>query len=298
MNENSNNSYPKITVVTPSYNQGQFIEETILSVIGQNYPNLEYIIIDGGSTDSTVEVIRRYEKYLTYWVSEKDEGQAAAINKGFSTATGDILCWLNSDDMFMPGALKFMADTANFTDEVIYFGNCIHFKETKNGVETFGSNVQSAYKDIPLSLCDIIIQPSSFWNRKTWLKIGNLNESYHFGFDWVWFLSAQSLNIKFSPVSKVLSIYRIHDSHKSGSGGNLRQNELQNIYDKHAPKYGILYSHLRKEKFINTSYIRIQKILFKVLRLNYSDIDLLKLNSPNKYKDYTNKEITVCKSML
>ena len=103
-------NYPKISIVTPSYNQGQYIEETILSVLGQRYPNLEYMIYDAESTDNTVEVIQRYENELTYWVSEKDKGQADAINKGFANSTGEILMWLNSDDILMPNVLQFIAE--------------------------------------------------------------------------------------------------------------------------------------------------------------------------------------------
>ena len=100
---------PKISIITPSYNQSNFLEETILSVINQNYKNIEYIIIDGQSTDNSVKIIKKYEKHLTFWVSEKDDGQSDAIHKGFRKATGDILCWLNSDDFFVQGALNNVA---------------------------------------------------------------------------------------------------------------------------------------------------------------------------------------------
>ena len=95
--------YPKITVVTPSYNQGQFIEATILSVIEQEYPNLEYLVCDGGSTDETVEILKKFSDKITWWCSEKDKGQSDAINKGMRKATGDIVCWINSDDVLLPG---------------------------------------------------------------------------------------------------------------------------------------------------------------------------------------------------
>ena len=101
--------YPKITVVTPSYNQGQFIEATIKSVIGQQYPNLEYIVCDGGSTDETVEILKKYADKITWWCSEKDKGQSDAINKGMHRATGDIVCWINSDDVLLPGTLLTVA---------------------------------------------------------------------------------------------------------------------------------------------------------------------------------------------
>jgi glycosyltransferase involved in cell wall biosynthesis len=100
-----NKQYPKISIITPSYNQGQFIEQTILSVIGQNYPNLEYIIIDGGSTDNSVEIIKKYEKYLAYWVSEKNEGHYHALQKGFEKSSGEIMGWVNSDDKLHTNSL-------------------------------------------------------------------------------------------------------------------------------------------------------------------------------------------------
>src|SRR5262249_38814525 len=101
--------WPRVSIVTPSYNQGSFLEETIRSVLLQGYPNLEYSVIDGGSTDESVEVLRRYEPWLTRWVSEADAGQSAAINLGFLPATGDVFGWLNSDDVYEPGALAHAA---------------------------------------------------------------------------------------------------------------------------------------------------------------------------------------------
>ena len=103
-------NYPKISIVTPSFNQGIFLEATIQSVLNQNYPNLEYIVIDGGSTDNSVKIIKKYEKYLSYWVSESDRGQSHAINKGFTISTGEIMGWLNSDDLYTSGALNHVAN--------------------------------------------------------------------------------------------------------------------------------------------------------------------------------------------
>src|SRR5690606_10615120 len=121
------NKLPKISIVTPSYNQGQFIEETILSIISQNYPNLEYIIIDGGSTDNTVDIIKKYENHLKYWVSEADKGQADAINKGLQHCTGDIFNWINSDDYLESNSLFTIANAYNPAIDNNVAGNVRNF---------------------------------------------------------------------------------------------------------------------------------------------------------------------------
>lgn len=225
-------SYPKISIITPSYNQGQFIEQTILSVIGQNYPNLEYIIIDGGSNDNTVEIIKKYETHISYWVSEKDNGQSEAINKGFNRATGSILAWLNSDDYYLPNTLLEIANKFSVDKPKIVFGNCIHIREGTNII--LGSQVDKKHGSFNLLYEDYIIQPSSFWNKRTWDLVGNVNEKFNYVFDWEWFIKAANKGVEFESCQQYFSVYRIHENHKSSTGADRRDKELQDIYRSYA----------------------------------------------------------------
>jgi len=220
---------PKITVVTISYNQAQFLEQTILSVIGQTYPNLEYILIDGGSDDGSIAIIEKYKEHFSYWQSARDNGQSSAINTGFYHATGDVLCWLNSDDLFMPGTLLKIGEIfKDIRKPTIIFGNCIHFYE--NSAKTRGSDVVGNYQKYKLELTNYMIQPSCFWTKSTWQKVGNVNESYHFTMDWDWFIRAKQESVDFISVPDYLSLYRIHDAHKSGSGNDKRRKEIATLY--------------------------------------------------------------------
>jgi len=265
---------PRITVVTPSLNQGRFLEQTILSVIGQHYPNLEYIILDGGSTDDSVQIIRKYEKHLAWWASEKDGGQAAAINKGFERATGDILAWLNSDDMYLPGALAHVAGRLDPQRPELLFGNCLHFVE--NSHVAYGSNARLEHEQRDLRLADYIKQPSAFWTRKTWLQTGKLDETLEFGFDWEWFLRGQKGNVTFLPDDNYLSVYRIHKDHKTGTGGERRRKELASIYGRHA---GIRYQRAYARFCSSRPRIILEKAL-KLIRLTRFMPALLKLLFP------------------
>lgn len=293
-------NYPRISIITPSFNQGQYIEDTILSVLGQGYPNLEYLIYDAASTDNSAEIIKKYEKQLFYWVSEKDKGQADAINKGFAKSTGEILMWLNSDDILMPNVLHFIAEQYFEKGDGIYFGNCIHFQENPLGnLHANGSNVLLYSNSIALELADTIIQPSSFWSRKVWLQTGNLDDNFHFGFDWEWFLRAKNKKISFYPINKTISMYRIHDAHKSGTGGVKRQEELLKIYQIYSPKYGKLYELIRNENY-NLSFI--EGVLFYIVKLLYkerfSKTQFLKFLKRKKYKLYSVEEMDSIKWML
>jgi glycosyltransferase involved in cell wall biosynthesis len=274
--------WPKISIVTPSYNQGQFIEETILSVLSQGYPNLEYIIIDGGSNDESVEIIKQYEQKLAYWVSEKDKGQAHAINKGFYIASGDILCWLNSDDMLLPGTLFYVAKKMAISYPMLLFGNCFHMKEGE--AQSWGSNVKETAKKYDLKLVDYIIQPSSFWNRKAWTVAGLLDTELHYGFDWDWFIRAQESGIQMLPTDRFLSIYRIHSNHKTSTGGQERKNELLNIYRKYL---GEDFVRLVGTLGRNITEIRAIQKWVRRIGLSRFENNILKITFPSIYKKLT-----------
>ena len=227
------NALPKITVVTPSFNQAAFLETTIRSVLGQRYPNLEYMIFDGGSTDGSADIIRRYESELAFWISERDGGQSDAINSGFARATGDIFCWINSDDFHLPDTLSRVAALLGprVTEPLIVTGSCLIFHEG-----SAKSHVEPSHPHDPARLrrCDPIVQPSTFWTAAAWRKVGPLNHDLHFAFDWEWFLRALD-GCTFEQVPDLFSAYRIHAAHKSGGGGDKRRDEIAGVMRKFSP---------------------------------------------------------------
>ena len=230
-------SCPRITVVTPSYNQGMFLEATIQSILLQGYPNLEYIIIDGGSQDDSVQVIKKYERGIAYWHSRTDCGQADAINQGMRLATGDILCWLNADDLYLPGTLLQVAK--QFMEVIgkphLLYGSALTMREDGEDLEG-GSRVAAVFNPSVLTYWDYIVQPSSFWSRELWLETGELNINYRYAFDWEWFIRASKIS-QFQHLRRFFSIYRLHASHKTGTGGTARMKEINEIVGRFASDY-------------------------------------------------------------
>lgn len=226
--------FPKISIITPSYNQGKFLEDCIQSVFSQDYPNLEYIIVDGGSQDNSVEIIHRYSKKLTYWSSEPDEGQTDAINKGFHRASGDIVAWLNSDDYYLSGAFNRIAEIYNRYPEASFiFGNGIRVDKNKDFIAKYFPENEVRF-NFPALLFGLnyILQPATFINRKMLEKVNYLNPELKFGMDsdlWI----RLSLEAEPIPIQSFLAASREYQDTKSKSVFFPRIEELRLISEKY-----------------------------------------------------------------
>ncbi|MBL8091480.1 MAG: glycosyltransferase [Anaerolineales bacterium] len=201
-----------ISIITPSYNQAKYLGQTIQSVLTQDYPNIEYIVIDGGSNDGSVDIIKKYQDKFTYWVSEKDKGQAEAINKGFAKANGEIIAWLNSDDYYLPNTISQVVKTFEENpDAVLIYGNMLAVDE--NG-KTFNS---LNYKQLSLEdlICfQIIGQPAVFFRKSALQKTKGLNLDFHFLLDHLlWIELAQ--HGKMLHVNQTWSAARYHAEAKN-----------------------------------------------------------------------------------
>ena len=230
---NNNEGLPSISIVTPSYNQGQFIEQTIRSVLLQGYQRLEYIIIDGGSADNTVDIIKKYNAYLTYWVSESDNGQCDAINKGTRIATGKIAGWLNSDDILLPGALLAMGKAfRKHPDADLVYGGGGKIDIDGNTIKKIGFRPFDRER---IRRVFFILQPSMMYNRESFWKVGGLSVSLNYAMDW-------ELLQKFVPFANVISIsdpiamYRKYEDTKTGAKAGAAAQEMGEIGRKY---YGI-----------------------------------------------------------
>jgi glycosyltransferase involved in cell wall biosynthesis len=227
-------NFPRISVITPSYNQGLFLEETIMSVLNQAYPNLEYIIMDGGSTDNSVDIIKKYASQLTYWESEKDRGFGHAINKGFEKATGEIVCWLNSDDLFLPGTLTIVAKYFNANADVdLVFGNRHVIDKDSKFLYT---RDYFFYLPGQLKFGKTFPQECTFWRRKVFSETGKLDENLKYTIDLdLWCRISKAGRIRHIPF--YLGAFRNQPQSKSSTIAHIGEEEKRSVITKYFNRY-------------------------------------------------------------
>lgn len=252
---NSAGKLPTISIVTPSYNQGDFVEWTVQSVLSQRYPKLEYIFMDGGSTDQTLARIGPYRHQFSHFVSAPDEGQSGAIAEGFNYATGEIMAYLNSDDMLLPGALNFVADYFHRHPEVdcIYSHRCI-INEINQVV---GHWILPPHSDFLMRRWDLIPQETCFWRRRLFTEAGNLDPSYHFAMDYDLFVRYMAAG-KFKRVNRFLAAFRVHQRAKTATQlATVGKQEIERVQQNHnvrllplVGKFFSLWVQLRSAFFI------------------------------------------------
>jgi len=254
-------SYPEIAIVTPSYNTVQYMQRTIESVLGQGYTQLQYVIQDGGSTDGTAEIIKKFEKQLTYWESIPDNGQSHAINKGFRHTTGEIMAYLNSDDILLPGTLHYVAQFFLEHPEVdAIYGHRVLINEND---EEIGRWVLPGHDNDILTCNDFVPQETLFWRRSLWEKAGGcINEEFQFAMDWDLLLRFREAGANFVRLPRFLGAFRVHSTMKSivdwSEVGLVEMDRLRKrCYGAVLPKEKmekITRNYIRKHFFFNKLY--------------------------------------------
>ena len=249
--------YPKLSIITPSYNQANFLERTILSILNQGYPNLEYIVIDGGSTDHSVEVIRKYEKYITYWVSEKDSGQVDALNKGFDQATGDWVGFQNSDDVYFPDTfIRFGQAVAKSPELDLVYGDLFIIDQN--------DQVTELLKTVPFDIKSQLIEgmqihnQSLFFKRELLEKCGSFDETFQFAFDYE-FVTRFTMqnNTRVKRLNGLSGALRIHQDAKSSTIASLGRKEHRVVQETYMDSIS-----LPLPKYIMFYYLRLKKLFY------------------------------------
>lgn len=248
---------PLISVITPSYNQGKFIRQTIESVLSQNYPRIEYIIVDALSTDDTLSIVSEYKDRLTL-LAERDRGQTDAINKGLRLATGDIVCWLNSDDYFLPGTLALVGEFfADHPEKSWLTGDCQIVDQSgvsiQQPVRHYKRMLRSLTPAMYLGMTNAICQPATFWRRAVHTQLGFLTESLQYTMDYDWWLRLQQRQPP-AIVPQPLTAFRIHADSKGGNQYGLQFDEDYQTFCRYWSGSSIRLLHKLHNRAITSVY--------------------------------------------
>lgn len=220
----------QVAIVTPSFQHARFVRATIDSVLQQDYRRLRYIVQDGASSDGTRDILAAYGPALQ-WNSEPDDGQACAINRGFARVSGDVMAWLNSDDILLPGAVKHVVDVFEKNPDVdVVYGHRIYL-DTQN--RDIGRCILPPHESEALRWADYIPQETMFWRRRVWDAIGPLDESFHYALDWDFILRAQAAGFRFKRLNRFLGGFRVHPAQKTTALKNVGDEEVARLHLRH-----------------------------------------------------------------
>ena len=249
--------HPRITIITPSYNQGEFIEQTIQSILGQEYPDLEYMVIDGGSTDGTLDVLTKYDGRIK-WVSEPDRGQSHAINKGLRTATGDVVAFLNSDDLYEPGALLEVGRFFSRHPQAAWLtGRCRVIDQNGREIRkwmTFIKNFWLRTRSFAvLQVLDYVSQPATFWRREVVEKVGFFDENLRYAMDYDYSLRVGQ-HFKLWVLDEYLASFRIHPTSKAGASASAQFDVDLEIARAHVSSPALIALHRLSNWIVVTLY--------------------------------------------
>lgn len=243
---------PRVAIVTPSFNQARFVGATVDSVLSQNYPNLAYVVQDGGSTDGTKDVLGAYGDRLS-WTSAADGGQTAAINAGFCKVSGDIMAYLNSDDLLLPGSLEAVADAfARYPDVDVVYSHRIIVDDAGHEI---GRWVLPPHDRQAIGWADYVPQETMFWRRRVWDAIGPFDESFRYAMDWDFILRAQRAGFRFKRLPLFLACFRVHETQKTTVINEVGMMESARLRQAHL---GFVPSQAEVEKAV-AAYIRRHK---------------------------------------
>lgn len=258
---------PKITLITPSFNQGQYLEKCIRSVVNQGYPNLEYMIFDGGSTDNSVEIIKKYEPFLSYWQSEPDGGQSAAIKKGFSRGQGQIYSWINSDDFLCHEALFKIANAFSKNPQIgLVYGNCFVVNEQGNFLYSCIPEQATLKELIHRSMS--VFQGSTFYSKKAYETVGGINSSLKYAMEYeLLYKITESFPILY--LSEFLGCFRIQPLSKGKTMAETGKSEILDIlYTMYKIKGDSFWFNLTRYIYISRRRLRNPTFIQKIFNKN------------------------------